>query len=159
MEQKNITRWLKAATIEIGLLGLAYFGGFTLYAFKFKPDYNDSIPIYIRQNIFFLWVTALFCYLILFFFWRIINEIGKDNSFSMENVKNFNNMAFCGLLIVIEYIIRIIIWLIKDNLNLVALSYTLLKIIVFIIYIILCIAMAKLVHNAYDIKTENDLTI
>lgn len=159
MEQKNITRWLKAATIAIGLLGLAFFGGFTLYAFKFKPDYNDSIPIYIRQNIFLVWLTALFCYLILFFFWRIINEIGKDNSFSMENVANFKKMAFCGGMIGFQYLIRILIWFVEGNLNLIAISYTLLKIIVFIIFDILCIAMSKLVQNAYEIKQENDLTI
>ena len=159
MEQKNITRWLKAATIAIGLLGLVFFGGFTLYAFKFKPDYNDSIPMYIRQNIFLVWLTALFCYLILFFFWRIINEIGKDNSFSMENVTNFKKMAFCGGMIGFQYLIRILIWFVEGNLNLIAISYTLLKIIVFIIFDILCIAMSKLVQNAYEIKQENDLTI
>lgn len=159
MKQRKITYLLKAVAIALGLLGIAFFGSAFVYAFIYKPDYQEIVPGYLRENVVFIMITGVICYVILYFFWRIITEIGNDNSFSMENVKNFNNMAFCGLLIIIEYIIRIIIWLIKDNLNLVALSYTLLKIFVFIIYIILCIAMAKLVHNAYDIKTENDLTI
>ena len=97
--------------------------------------------------------------MILFFFWRIISEISNDNSFSLENVRNFKNMAVCGGFIIIEYLIRIIIWLISGNIQFIPLTYTLLKIFVFIIFVILCIAMSKLVQNAYEIKQENELTI
>ena len=159
MKQKAITYWLKAVTIAIGLLGLAFFGGATIYAFFFRPDYNDPVPDYIRNNIVALWITAILCYFILFFFWRIVNEIAKDNSFSMENVKNFKCMGICGGLIIVQYIIRIIVWLIRGDFTLIALSYTLLKIFVFIIFIILCYAMSRLVQNAYEIKQENELTI
>ena len=126
MNQKTITYWLKAVIFAIGLLGLAFFGGATAYAFLFKPDYNELLPIYLRQNMVFLWITAVICYSILFFFNKIVKEIGNDNSFSMENVKNFKSMAVCGTLF---------------------------------IFIILCVAMSKLVQHAYEIKQENELTI
>ena len=159
MKQKKISLWLKAVTIAIALMGLAFFGSATAYAFAFRPDYNDPVPVYLRQNIVFLWVTAILCFLVLFFFWKIINETGNDNSFSMENVKNFKSMAICGILIIFEYILRIIVWLIKGDLEFIPLTYTLLKIFVFIIFVVLCIAMSKLVQNAYEIKQENELTI
>ncbi len=159
MKQKSITYLLKGVTIFIALLGLIFFGGATAYAYIFKPDYNDPVPIYLRQNIIAIWITAVFCYLILFFFWRIVTEIGKDNSFSLENTKNFKYMAVCGICLVIEYIGRIVVWLIQGNIELIPLSYTLLKILVFIIFVILCFAMSKLVQNAYEIKQENELTI
>ena len=159
MKQKLVTIWLKAVAVALGLLGLAFFGGATAYAYYFRPDYNDPVPIYLRQNMIGLWITAIFCYLILFFFWKIVGEIGKDNSFSMENAKNFKCMGVCGGLIIIEYLVRIIIWLIKGNIELIPLSYTLLKIFVFTIFVVLCYAMSKLVQNAYEIKQENELTI
>lgn len=159
MKHQSITTWLKAVTIAVGLLGIAFFGSATAYAFFFKPDFNEPVPGYLRQNIVFVWITAIICYCILFFFWRIVNEIGKDNSFPLENVKNFKCMGVCGGLIIAEYVVRIIIWLFKGELEFITLSYTLLKIIVFIIFIILCIAMSKLVQNAYEIKHENELTI
>ena len=159
MKQKAITYWLKAVTIAIGLLGLAFFVSATAYGFFFKPDYDTPVPEYLRQNIVFLWITAIFCYFILFFFWKILNEISNDNSFSMENVKNFKNMGIIGVLIIAEYFIRIIVWLIKGEIEFIPLSYTLLKIFVFIIFVILCYAMSKLVQNAYEIKQENELTI
>ncbi len=159
MKQKNIATWLKVVTIAVALLGIAFFGSATAYAYFYKPDYGDSVPIYLRQNIIFIWVTALLCFSILFFFWRIVSEIANDNSFSMENVKNFKCMGVCGVLIILEYVIRIIVWLVKGDIVFITLSYTLLKIIVFIIFVILCIAMSKLVKNAYDIKQENELTI
>ena len=68
-------------------------------------------------------------------------------------------MAVCGICLVIEYIGRIVVWLIQGNIELIPLSYTLLKILAFIIFVILCIAMSKLVQNAYEIKQENELTI
>lgn len=159
MKQKQISLWLKAVTIAIALMGIAFFGSATAYAFAFRPDYNDPVPVYLRQNIVFLWITAILCFLVLFFFWKVINEIGNDNSFSLENVKNFKNMSICGVLIIFEYIIRIIVWLIKGKLEFIPLTYTLLKIFVFIIFVVLCIAMSKLVQNAYEIKQENELTI
>jgi len=159
MKQKAITYWLKAVTIAIGLLGLAFFGSATVYGFFFRPDYNDPIPDYLRRNIVFIWITAILCFAILFFFWKIVCEIAKDNSFSMENAKNFKCMGICGVLIIIEYLARILICFIKGEIYLVPISYTLLKIFVFIIFIILCYAMSKLVQNAYEIKQENELTI
>ena len=158
-EQKRITYWLKGVTISIALIGLAFFGGFTLYAFKYKPDINEPLPDYIRSNVVMIWITAVLLYAILYFFWRIVSEIGRDNSFSMENVKNFKYMAFLGGLICVEYLIRIALWLIKGDINGIAISYTLLKIVAFGIFIVLCLALSRLVKNAYDIKSENDLTI
>ena len=159
MKQKQISLWLKAVTIAIALMGIAFFGSATAYAFAFRPDYNDPVPVYLRQNIVFLWITAILCFLVLFFFWKIINEIGNDNSFSMENVKNFKNMSICGVVFIVEHIIQLIVCAVKGNMGLIQLSYILLKIFVFIIFIILCYAMSRLVENAYEIKQENALTI
>ena len=139
MKQKAITYWLKAVAISIGLLGLAFFGGATAYAS--------------------FWISAVICYTILFFFWRIVSEIGKDNSFSLENVKNFKCMAGCGVAAIIEYIAVIVIWLVNGEVELIPLSYTLLKIVFFILFVVLCYAMSKLVNHAYEIKQENELTI
>lgn len=159
MKQKAITYWLKAVAISIGLLGLAFFGGATAYAFFYRPDYNEPVPEYLRQNIVSFWISAVICYTILFFFWRIVSEIGKDNSFSLENVKNFKCMAGCGVAAIIEYIAVIVIWLVNDEVELIPLSYTLLKIVFFILFVVLCYAMSKLVNHAYEIKQENELTI
>ncbi len=159
MKQKAITYWLKAVAIAIGLLGLAFFVSATAYGFIFKPDFDLPLPVYLRENIVFLWITAAICYGILFFFWRIVKEIGNDNSFSMENVKNFKNMSVCGVLFIVEHIIQLIVNMIRGNMGLIQLSYSLLKIFVFIIFIILCYAMSRLVENAYEIKQENALTI
>ena len=159
MRSTTVNYWLKAVTVFMALLGLAFFGGATAYAYMYKPEFNEPIPTYLRQNIISLWITAAFCYIILFFFWRIVTEIGTNNSFSMENVKNFKNMAVCGGLLIVEHIVQLVIWAVKGETALIPLSYTLLKILVFIIFVILCVAMSKLVQNAYLIKQENELTI
>ena len=159
MNQKTITYWLKAVVISVGLLGLAFFAGATAYAYYYKPDYDYLLPVYLRQNIVALWISAAICLVILYFCWRIVNEIGKDNYFSMENVKSFKNMGICGVILIINNVIRIFVWLFRNQMGLIQLSYTLLKIVAIVIYVIMCLAMSKLVQNAYEIKKENELTI
>ena len=157
--QNQIALELKLVAIFIALLGLIFFGGFTAYAYIYRPDYNLPLAEYIRSNIVYIWLTAFICYTILFFFWRIVNEIGKDNSFSIENEKNFKYMSYCCLLVIVENVIRLAIWTVKGNVDLIAVSYTVLKMIVFAVITVFCIALSKLVRNAYEIKLENELTI
>ncbi len=99
------------------------------------------------------------------FFRRICMEIGNDNSFSLENVKNFNVMTGISAVIAVSYLIRIGVFVSRC---LVA-SYPRAAFIIGVVYGLLalgfitlgfmCRTLARLVYNAYEMKNENDLTI
>ena len=91
----------------------------------------------------FIWITIIPFYAALFEGWKISNEINKDNSFSKKNMDSLNRIR-------------------RLYFNLLHLS--ILIIILFVIFIAMCISvfaavLAHLVQKAYDLKNENDLTI
>ena len=107
-KQYRLSLCLKAVIIAmIGLL-IAFFGVITYYT------HNDVI---LSASIFaqncksygpFIYITAILSFIILIFFWQVATEIGRGNSFSLENVKHFRKMGIIGILLSLEYVLRAI---------------------------------------------------
>ena len=74
--------------------GNCIFSGLTWRAFELRA-YDERNPLWMW--IFFSWYIAVLCYLILFEFWRICTQIGKNNSFSEENARYFHHMGLYGI--------------------------------------------------------------
>ena len=164
MKQKIATLPLKLTALLIALFGVFLFGGSAIYAkYAISPpnrySYDYELSEYLYQNLVYIVITGILYFIILFFFWRIIKEIDKDNIFSMENAKNLKSMAFFSFLMILEFIIRTIIWLTTRIYFQNHLIYTLLAIFAILIFAILCLSLSKYVKNAYEIKQENELTI
>lgn len=156
MKQIKISYWLKGMTVVLGIMGLLAFSGLTWYAFTLKKEMPESAQ---WQFIFFTWYTAVLCYLILFQFWKVCTEIGKDNSFSMENARAFHIMGLCAIAEITGEAGRII-WLGVTGLAEPAkVLAVVVKMILAAMFLLLCEALSRLIQYAYDVKQENDLTI
>ena len=99
------------------------------------------------------------CFFIVFQFWKISDQIGRENSFSEENAVSFHRMTISSIIIVIQYIIRIILFIALDKVNIMSLYLRGGMAIAFILFAVLTEALAGLVRNAYEMKQEADLTI
>ena len=88
MEQKTLSRWLKAIIIGVGLCGAAVyttvFPALADYVTEGYPEFSVAI---LPWKIF-IWCSAIPCFAVLFFAWEIASGIGMDRSFSNENAKN-----------------------------------------------------------------------
>ena len=98
-------------------------------------------------------------YAALFEGWKISNEINKDNSFSKKNIDSLNRIRRYALCECFLYFVGALILLYFNLLHL-----SILIIILFVIFIAMCISvftavLAHLVQKACDLKDENDLTI
>ena len=107
----------------------------------------------------FIWITIIPFYAALFEGWKISNEINKDNSFSKKNMNSLNRIRRYALSECFLYFVGALILLYFNLLHL-----SILIIILFVIFIAMCISvfaavLAHLVQKAYDLKNENDLTI
>lgn len=60
------------------------------------------------EFVFFSWYTAVLCYGVLFQFWNVCTQIGRDNSFSLENVRSFHRMAMLGVAAGAGYLVRMV---------------------------------------------------
>ena len=85
----EISKWLKGVTIGVGFMGALFFA----WIMPVTADtYRKAVPelAYLYwPGMIYGWVIGAGCYWILFQFWNVCTEIGRDNSFSMENVKSF----------------------------------------------------------------------
>lgn len=156
MKQKKIAGWLKGITIMLGIMGILFFGGFTWMAFELK-GIDEGNPLWMW--IFFSWYIAVLCYVILFEFWNICTQIGKNNSFSKENVVHFHRMGLCGIGGAIGFTARLLWLVVLQRAEILNVGFSIAEILIALVFIVLCEALSGLVQYAYDMKQENDLTI
>lgn len=89
MEQKTLSRWLKAILAGAGLCGLLAFAVvvplFGLSLREQYPEFSNRFYPWLA----FLWAAAIPCFAALAAAWKITENIGKDRSFSEENAALF----------------------------------------------------------------------
>lgn len=188
-QQQKLAKRLKAVTIALGVVGVLLLLGAILLRYKVPDIFSDSYfygysdgeyTFYEERNEFlnqFLWGFSVFtviawamCYKILWHFWHVCTQIGLDNSFSSENAMSFHRMANTGFAIAILYAIKLAFYggrmlLLKETYvgalfsGGVACGLIGIFLILFLLFGIICEALSKLIKNAYEIKSENDLTI
>ena len=156
MKQKKISRWLKAMILMLAVLGILFFGPLTCFAFQYKAEHPGSL---FWTFIFFSWYTALLCYAVLIEFWKICTEIGRDNSFSMENATGLHRMGMCAVAAEAGFLARFLWFLLIHELRPWPVLLIVLEMLLCLIFVTLCEALSKLTQNAYEVKRENELTI
>lgn len=157
--QKNIATRLKAMTILlfVALTGIGV--ALTFYAFSIQVTEHAPHGVWAyRSFIFFSWGVGLVCYYILYCFWGVCTQIGADNSFSVENETAMKRMGFCGLLIAAILAARLIFSAVTFGLQF-SMLYDIAEAGLGLVFYVVCNALGRLVHNAYELKEDNDLTI
>ena len=149
--QTGVAKRLKVMTILIALF-LAVFGAGLTYMYL-------QIEGGGRFLVAFTWAVGVLCYYILYCFWNVCTQIGADNSFSIENEKSMQRMGCAGLVISLIILVRVIVMLMMSQWFLFSPFYEAGKICLGLIFYIVCNALGRLIHNAYELKEDNDLTI
>jgi len=154
------TLFLKIAVILIGtpVLALGIFGLFDLYKYPLNPNNHELIlyPIIIG-----IYLTAIPFYFALYQAFKLLCYIDKSNAFSELSVKALKNIKYCAISISIFYTTILPVCMSysrkHDFPGLVimgmASSFTSAVIAIF------AAVLQKLLKEAIDIKSENDLTV
>ena len=156
MKQTKISYWLKGLVIVLAIMGILLFGGLTCCAFYLKNTQPDNS---LWTFVFFTWYTAALCYVVLIEFWKVCTQIGKDNSFSLENTRAFHHMTICGIAAGIGFTVRLVWLFVCGAITVSGAVFIVTEIILSGIFAVLCEALSRLVQNAYEVKQENELTI
>ncbi|HHU63711.1 MAG TPA: DUF2975 domain-containing protein [Clostridiales bacterium] len=159
MKQLELAKWLKRIIVIIAVIGL-------LVCFVIAPTIGRNIALTYPEFeymffpcLVFIWITAVPFYIALWNVWLICNEISKDNSFCRENAARLKLISKLSVLECILYFVAIIILLFLNLLHPSILLLALSIIFVGIAIAIASAALSHLVHKAYVLKEENDLTI
>ena len=108
MQQKEISRWLKAITIVLALMGAVFFLYIMPVLAMSWRDADESLAYLFMPGLLYGWCIAVICYAILYQFWKVCVQIGKDNSFSKENAKCFRNISHFALLLAVVWFAGIV---------------------------------------------------
>ena len=93
MSQINLSKWLKAIITGMAICGgIIYFYIIPFWGQEIAQA-NPGYEGYYWTWLIVLWISAIPCYLVLYFGWKIVTEIAKDNSFSIENAKSLKYIS------------------------------------------------------------------
>lgn len=157
MGQKKLAIWLKAIVVGCALCGLALFGFILPRYLAYVAEEVPDLPHTAWQA--FMCVLAVPCYAVLVCIWKMANEIGRDNSFSVENA---NLLKYIALLAGVDSALLLI-----GNLVFLVTKHsipTLALVSAFVCFIGLAISvgaacLSHLVHKAAALQEDSDLTI
>ncbi|MBO4415645.1 MAG: DUF2975 domain-containing protein [Lachnospiraceae bacterium] len=163
-KKKNITQESIAGRLKIITAAIAVIGGVFFIACAVclvrSTHFEEVCGIPRESAMILLAATAALCYAALWQFGKVCREIGRENSFSVEN-----NIAFRMIRII--FLVLSMVWLVFIAVCLILFE----KIAMFTIFVLsgmtfiwLCIAalsgtLALLIDKARQIREENDYTI
>lgn len=159
MNQKKMSVMLKGIAVTAGIMGLLFFTILMpVLADECREIYEEAAYLY-WPGICYGWLIGIICYIALFQFWKICNEIGRDNSFSKENIKSLNIISllavivsgiwFAGLVgLILIGLISIGFFLLMSFAVLVSLAVS-----------VIATVLSHLVQKAYELKEDSELTI
>lgn len=159
MSQKSLVKWIQGILIGFAICGVIFYGGLIP---NIGLDLVSSYPEFgymFYPWLVFILLTAIPCYIFLFFAWKVTLNIDKDNSFCMENSIHLRNMAYLTLFDTVFFMVGNIVYFLLGMNHPSILLGSILVVFVGVAISVACAALSHLVSNAAKIKDENDLTI
>jgi hypothetical protein len=106
-----------------------------------------------------IWIIALLCYISLYFFWKICQQIGKDNSFCQENAHSMKGIGYCAIIACILIVGGDVFLASFGYLNGATIVFSFFLVFVGSGIAVICLSLTQLIYQAFEIKEENDLTV
>lgn len=159
MTQSEISKWLKVVTILLAVMGAAFFGVIVPILAGISRQNYPELAFLFYPGLVYSFAIAVPCYGILYHFWKVCDQIGRDNSFSKENASSFVAMSRFALFLTIEWFMGILFLAIGGWMKTGALVILIFGSFLSIIVTVLTAALSHLVRKAYELREENELTI
>ncbi len=157
--KKVTTLFLKLAVILIGIpvLALGIWGVFELIKNPVNPEYAHILyPIVIG-----IYVSAIPFYMALYQALRILGYIDKNEAFSEVSIKALSRIKKDAIVISIVYVLMVpfifLLAQIEDAPGLIL--FGMVPIFASIVIAVFAAVLQRLLQQAIDIKSENDLTV
>ncbi len=159
MKQEEIAKWLTWITYSIGMAGaVVFFFLVPIVAGQMRLEYPEAAWLYwpgLGCN----FLVAAGCYLILYQFWTVCREIGRDNSFSMENAQAFKRISRIAAGLAVVWFLALAGLTVVHALWAGILLFLFFAVFISFAVAICAAALSHLVWKAYEMKQENELTI
>ena len=157
--QSQIAGRLSLYTAAVAVVGGVLFGACAVCLVQ-SEHFEEVCGVPRAAALVLLAVTAVLCYAALWQFAKVCREIGRENSFSVENYLSFR---IIGLL----FLVQAVVWIVFLAVSLLVFR-TVTLFVIFVLAGMICIwlgvaalasTLAKLIDKARQIREENDYTI
>ena len=159
MQQGQVAKWLKGITVLTGIAGLLFFlWVMPVMAESIVEAYPKAAHLK-WPGIIYGWGIGVICYAILYQFWRVCVQIGRDNSFSEENSRSFAQISRLAVLMAVIWFAGVVFLAAVKYLGPAIGIFMILVAFICIVAAVLSAALSHLIYKAYEMRQENDLTI
>ena len=159
MDQKKLSRWLKAMCLLIAVCGIVVYAGIIPFYGASIAEANPEFAFAYWPWLVFLWGTAVPCYIALFIAWKVFDRIGNDESFCEENAKGLRKISVLAVIDVVYFFIGGLILMFANMSHPGVFLLSLLFVALGIAVAVVSAALSHLIYKAVQIKEENDLTV
>ena len=159
MKSDSLARWLKVIIIGLAVWGLCIYAGILPLMGKELLLDVAGVSHYFWPWMVFLWVSAVPCYAMLVYGWKVVVNIGRDRSFCNENayaLKNISYLALCDS--VYFFVGNVVLYLMDMNHPSVFLA-SFFVIFAGVAVAVAAAALSHLVLKAARLQEQSDLTI
>lgn len=159
MKQKELSRWLRAIVIVCWVLCAVMGALFLPLSFRILAAEHPEAAWLTFPRLIVFWIALIPVIVALWQGWQIFGEIGRDNSFCLENARRLKIISYLAAGDTVLVVIYAIILAFARSLFL---SVILLHLIVIFVGVAVAVAAAALSHltrKAALMQDENDLTI
>ena len=159
MKQSELSKWLKVIAAVAALCCVAL-GAYIMPLLG--DDVVQQFPEY--RNMYwpclvFFWVTELPVLAALVCAWQIFTQIGRDNSFCMENAARLRTVSRLAILDTVLYVLAAVALAVLKLLHPSLLIADMAVVFVGLAVAVASAALSHLTQKAASLKDENDLTI
>lgn len=159
MSQKKMCIMLKGITILAAVIGIVFLTVLMpMLAVECRRMDEESAYLF-WPGLCYGWLIGIMCYIALFQFWKICNEIGKDNSFSAENVNSLNIISKIAIMVTVLWFAGLVGLIIIGSMSIGFFILMSVAVMVSMAVSIIATVLAHLVQKAYELKKDADLTI
>jgi hypothetical protein len=152
--------FLRAVLVLIGMVALFILIRFPLT--EGRAVNLDLFSIYLDPFILYGYVSSIAFFVALYKAFKLLGNIAQDKLFTLNSIRTLRSIKYCAILLSILILIAGLSIVIFHNPEDDAAGFLSMCIITIFISITVAIALAvleKILRNAVDMKSENDLTI
>lgn len=158
---KRETLFLKMAVFLIGIPVLALCIFWLPWFANEAAEHYPKLAYLQYPTLIGVYVTAIMFFVALYMALRLLSYIDKNEAFSDLSVRALKNIKYCAIIISGVYVIGMPVFYLMADLDDAPGIIVIGMVIIFASFVIAVFAavLQKLLKNAIDIKSENDLTV
>ena len=156
MNRHTLSRRLHIILIGIALCGLLFY--LILLPWLLRRTLPQN-PLTIWAHLIPLWISAIPCYAVLVYGWRIVRNIADDRSFCHENAAHLRTVSTLATIDAAWILLADLLWLLLGLAEGLMLLLSLIIIFIGVAVAVSAAALSHLVLRAAELQEQSDLTI